>query len=451
MDRINVLANHLRGSPDGNALPIMPQYTRATESTPYDNFPQAQTMANFPPAVHDLFEFDQLLTEEERAIRYKTRAYMEKEVAPVIADFWERAEFPFQLLPGLGKLNIASSVVKGYGCPGLSVVGAAMAAVETARVDGSISTFILVHGSLCCLTIGLLGSEKQKQELVPQMADLSKVGAWALTEPSNGSDASALESTARKVEGGWILNGRKRWIGNATFADIVVYWARNTTTKEINAFVVRKGTKGFRTSKIENKISLRCVQNANIFLDDCFVRDCDRLPGVDSFKDTNKVLAISRILVAWQPVGLAAGVYDMVLRYTKERKQFNTPIAAFQITQEKIARMAGNIQAMWLMAWRLSRLHEQGEMSHEMASVAKAWNTARGREVVALGRELLGGNGIVSDFLVAKAFCDLEAYHTYEGTYEINTLVAGRGATGLASFKAPPGRQKAVGSAEGLH
>jgi acyl-CoA oxidase len=263
------------------------------------------------------------------------------------------------------------------------------------------------------------------------------VGCWALTEPSNGSDASALQTTARRVEGGWVLNGRKRWIGNATWADVAIIWARNSESNQVNAFIVRKGNPGYSATKMENKIALRCVQNGDIKLTDCFVPDSDRIPGVSSFNDTNKVLAISRIMVAWQPVGLALGAYDMCARYLQQRRQFGAPLASFQLMQEKLQRMLANIQAMWLMAYRLSKLYEAGKMTHEQASLVKAWNTLRGREVVSLGRELLGGNGILSDFLVAKAFADMEAYYSYEGTYEVNALVAGRGVTGISAIKPP--------------
>lgn len=297
------------------------------------------------------------------------------------------------------------------------------------------STFFLVHSFLAALTIGILGSEQQKQEWLPMMANFKKIGCWALTEPSNGSDASQLRATARKAPGGWILNGRKRWIGNGTFADIAVIWAKNEETGQVNAFIVRKGNPGFKATKIENKIALRCVQNADIVLKDAFVPDEDRIPGVDSFKDTNKVLAISRVMVAWQPVGLALGVYDMAARYTKQRQQFGAPLAAFQLMQEKLVRMLSTASAMWLMAWRLTKLAEEGKMTHEQASLVKAWTTLKGREVVSLGREILGGNGILSDYLVAKSFCDCEAYYSYEGTYEVNSLVAGRGITGIPAFK----------------
>ncbi|GFH27402.1 Ig-like domain-containing protein [Haematococcus lacustris] len=239
-----------------------------------------------------------------------------------------------------------------------------------------------------------------------------------------------------------MLDGHKRWIGNGTFADVVVVWARSSESGQVNAFIVRKGAAGFKPTKIENKIALRCVQNADMTFERCFVPDSARLPGVESFKDTNKVLAISRIMVAWQPVGLAMGVYDVAARYVAQREQFGTPLGGFQLVQERLVRMLGNIQAMFLMAWRLSKLYEEGRMTHEQASLVKSWTTLRGREVMALGREILGGNGILTDFNIAKAFCDLEAYYTYEGTYDVNVLVAGRGITGVGAIRAPQSGKK---------
>lgn len=426
---------------DCNKSRLIEHPTLAIGTTPEFSF--AQNMTVFPPAKHDFLDLgSDLLSPEEREIRQRVRHFAESSVAPIIASYWEKAEFPFALLPKLKQLDIGGGNLKDYGCQGHSVLGCAMAAVELARVDGSVSTFFLVHTFLATLTIGLLGSESQKQEFLPDMASFDKVGCWALTEPSNGSDASALTSTARRAADGrgWILNGRKRWIGNGTFADVTIIWARNEESRQVNAFIVRKGNPGHRTTKIENKIALRCVQNADIELKDAYVPEEDRLSGVNSFADTNKVLAISRIMVAWQPVGLAFGAYDAAARYVAQREQFGAPLGSFQLVQEKLQRMLSTSQAMWLMAWRLTKLHEQGKMTHEQASLVKAWNTLRGREVVSLGRELLGGNGILSDFLVAKAFCDLEAYYSYEGTYEVNALVAGRGLTGIAAFK--PAQQR---------
>ncbi|KAI3474748.1 hypothetical protein Pfo_029933 [Paulownia fortunei] len=422
-------------------------------------FPQATPASIFPPCVSDYYQFDDLLTPEEQAVRMKVRECMEKEVAPIMAkvcsscygfmfgltykdgvvnvpfQYWEKAEFPFEVIPKLGALRVAGGNIKGYGCPNLSITANAIATAEVARVDASCSTFILVHSSLAMLTIALCGSEAQKQKYLPSLADLKTVACWALTEPDYGSDASALRTTARKVEGGWILDGQKRWIGNSTFADVLLIFARNTGTNQINGFILKKDTPGLQATKIENKIGLRIVQNGDILLKSVFVPDEDRLPGVNSFQDTNKVLAVSRVMVAWQPIGISMGVYDMCHRYLKERKQFGAPLAAFQINQQKLVRMLGNVQAMLLVGWRLCKLYESGKMTPGHASMGKSWISLKARETVSLGRELLGGNGILADFLVAKAFCDLEPIYTYEGTYDINTLVTGREITGIASFK----------------
>ncbi len=418
--RMGLIARHLRGAEPRDA------FHAATSAT-----------VSFPPAAvsADGLDLEALCSPAEREIIRRTREFATTHVAPVICGYWERAEFPFPLVERFAELDIGGGTLPtSYGCQNMSMMACGLAVVELARVDGSMSTFYLVHSFLAALTIGMLGTEAQKREWLPRMANFGKVGAWALTEPSNGSDASSLTTTATKVPNGWRLQGKKRWIGNATFADVVIVWARSSVDGEINGFIVRKENPGMRTTKIENKIALRCVQNADIELTGAFVPDADRL-DVASFKDTNKVLAMSRVMVAWQPVGLAFGCYDSCKRYVLERHQFGAPLASFQLIQEKLQRMLSTATAMWLMAWRVTRLAEEGEMTHEQASLVKAWTSLRGREVVSLGREVLGGNGIVSDFLVAKAFCDCEAYYSYEGTYEINALVVGRGLTKLSALR----------------
>ncbi|CAL5422775.1 unnamed protein product [Camellia sinensis] len=401
-------------------------------------FPQATSASVFPPCCQrasDYFQFDDLLTPEEQALRMKVRECMEKEIAPIMTKYWEKAEFPFHVVPKLGALGISGGTIEGYGCPGLSITASAITFAEIARVDASCSTFILVHSSLAMLTISIGGSEAQKHKYLPSLAQLKTIACWGLTEPDYGSDASSLKTTATKVTGGWILEGQKRWIGNSTFADVLVIFARNTSTNQINAFIVKKDAPGLQATKIENKIGLRIVQNGDIVLKEVFVPDEDKLPGIKSFQDTNKVLAASRLMVAWQPIGISMGVYDMCHRYLKERKQFGAPLAAFQITQQKLVQMLGNIQAMILIGWRLCKLYDKGAMTTGRVSLGKAWISLKARETVSLGRELLGGNGILADFLVAKAFCDLEPIYTFEGTYDINTLVTGREITGIASFK----------------
>ncbi|XP_058075023.1 acyl-coenzyme A oxidase 4, peroxisomal isoform X2 [Magnolia sinica] len=398
-------------------------------------FPQATPASLFPPSASDYYQLDDLLTPEECAIRRKTREIMEKEIATIMMEYWEKAEFPFHAIPKLASLNIAGGTIKGYGCPGHSITASAIATAEVARVDASCSTFILVHSSLAMLTIALCGSEAQKEKYLPSLARFDTVACWALTEPDYGSDASSLRTTATKVAGGWLIDGQKRWIGNSTFADVLIIFARNTSTNQINGYIVKKGAPGLKATKIENKIGLRMVQNGDILLKKVFVPDEDRLPGVNSFQDTSKVLAVSRVMVAWQPIGISMGVFDMCHRYLKERKQFGAPLAAFQINQEKLVRMLGNIQGMTLVGWRLCKLYESGKMTPGHASMGKAWISLKARETVSLGRELLGGNGILADFLVAKAFCDLEPVFSYEGTYDINSMVTGRDITGIASFK----------------
>jgi len=395
----------------------------------------------FAPAKSDFFHLDDLLTPEEQEIRKKVRTFMATEVAPIINQYYETASFPFELLPKIRNLGILGGYcVKGYGCAGLTHLGVAALVIEMARVDASFATFVMVHNELAMRTLYLCGNEEQKQRFLPGMAKFDLVGAFALTEPDFGSDASSLETTARKVEGGWILNGEKRWIGNATFADLVIIWARNVHTNEINGFIVEKGAKGYAASKIENKIALRSVQNADITLTDCFVSEANRLGNAETFTGgVARVLAESRMMVSWQAVGIAMGIYDNALQYLKQRKQFGVPLASYQLLQEKLVRILGNVQAMILMAWRLSALHEAGKVTPGKASLAKAWNSLRLRECAALGREVLGGNGIVTDWHIARAFSDSEAIYTYEGTYEINTLVVGREITGTAAFKAGGG------------
>ncbi|XP_039803340.1 acyl-coenzyme A oxidase 4, peroxisomal-like [Panicum virgatum] len=360
---------------------------------------------------------------------------MEKEIAPIMTEYWEKAEFPFHAIPKLATLGLAGGMTKGYGCPGLSLTAIAISTAEVARVDACCSAIILMHAALVIPAIDLCGSEAQKQKYLPSLAQFKTIGCWALTEPDYGSDASSIRTAATKVPGGWHLDGQKRWIGNSTIADMLIILARNTDTNQLNGFIVKKGAPGLKATKIENKIGLRMVQNGDVVLNKVFVSDEDRLPGINSFRDINKVFAMSRVMVAWQPIGISMGVFDMCHRYLKERKQFGAPLAAFQLNQEKLVRMLGDIQAMVLVGWRLCKLYESGKMTSGHSSLGKAWTSKKAREVVSLGRELLGGNGILADFLVAKAFCDLEPIFTYEGTYDINSLVTGREITGVASFK----------------
>jgi Acyl-CoA dehydrogenases len=384
----------------------------------------------------DLFRFDELLTPRERALRDKVRAFCNEHVVPIINDYWERAEFPFELIPRIAELGIVGGTIKGYGCPGFSSVEVGIIAAELARGDGSVGTFVGVTSGLAMGAIAACGSEEQKQRWLPAMARLEKIGAFALTEPHVGSDAAHIRTTARRVSGGYLLNGAKRWIGNATFADVIVVWAQDEETGRVGGFLVEKGTPGYQATKIEGKIAKRSVINADITLENVFVPEENRLPFARSFRDTANILKNTRYGVAWEAVGHAQAAYELALEYTLQREQFGRPIAGFQLVQQKLVHMLGDLTAIQLMAWRLSKLRDEDEtqVTEGMASLAKQYCAAKARQIVALGREVLGGNGILLDRHIARHFADIEAVYTYEGTNEINTLVVGREITGIAAF-----------------
>lgn len=384
----------------------------------------------------DLFHFDELLTPRERALRDKVRTFCNEHVLPIINDYWERAEFPFELIPRIAELGIVGGTIQGYGCPGFSSVEVGLIAAELARGDGSVGTFVGVTSGLAMGAIAACGSEEQKQRWLPAMARLEKIGAFALTEPYVGSDAAHIRTTAKRVSGGYLLNGAKRWIGNATFADVIVVWAQDEETGRIGGFLVEKGTPGYRATKIEGKIAKRSVINADITLENVFVPEENRLPLARSFRDTANILKNTRYGVAWEAVGHAQAAYELALEYTLQREQFGRPIAGFQLVQQKLVHMLGDLTAIQLMAWRLSKLRDEDEsqITEGMASLAKQYCAAKARQIVALGREVLGGNGILLDQQIARHFADIEAVYTYEGTNEINTLVVGREITGIAAF-----------------
>lgn len=386
-----------------------------------------------PSLGTDYYLMDDLLTEEERAIRDKVRAFCDREVIPVAQDYWERAEFPFELIPKLAQLGIVGGSIKGYGCPGLSSVAVGLIGLEMSRGDGSFTTFYGVHSGLAMQSIAILGSEEQKQTWLPPMARLEKIGAFALTEPDHGSDAVGLATRAHRDGDSWVLNGEKKWIGNASFADVVIVWARDDDGN-VGGFLVEKGTPGFETNVITGKISKRAVWQAEITLNDVRIPAANRLEGARTFRDTSKVLTATRYGVAWEAVGHAIAAYEAALSYTKQRVQFGKPLAGFQIIQNRLAKMLAEITNMQLLCFRLSQLLEQGKMTEGMASLAKMQNARRAREVVADAREMLGGNGILLEYVVARHFADMEAVVTYEGTDTVQSLIVGREITGTQAF-----------------
>lgn len=382
----------------------------------------------------DYYRLDEQLTDAERAIRDRIRAFGEHEVLPVINDYWERAAFPFELVPKLAELGVAGTTIDGYGCPGMSRLAAGIVSRELARADGSLNTFFAVHSGLAMGSIALLGSDEQRSRWLPPMARLELIGAFALTEPQHGSDSVSLETTARRDGNAYVLNGAKRWIGNASFADLVIVWARDDEG-DVGAYVVEKGTAGFDVSTvITGKMGKRAVWQAEIALSDVRVPAENRLADADTFEDATRVLDQTRGGAAWECVGHAMAGLEAAVAYAAERTQFGQPIAGFQLVQAKLATMVAETTAMQLICVQLARLQEQDAMTGPMASLAKLHNARKAKLVCSEARDILGGNGLLLDYHVARHLTDLEIVETYEGTDSVQSLILGRDLTGLSAF-----------------
>ena len=403
--------------------------TTATKGT------QAAQPRPLPAPNSDFYQTLDVLNDAQKAVVQRVRTFMETQVEPIIEQYWAKGEFPFELVPGIRDLHIAGTSIDGYGCPGGGVLLSCFIATEMARVDASIATFFGVHSGLAMGSIYLCGSEEQRQRWLPDMAAMNKIGCFALTEPLDGSDvARGLRTTARRDGDTWILNGQKKWIGNGTFADLAIVWARDVSDNQVKGFVVEKGTPGYTAEKIENKMALRVVQNAVITMDNCRVTEANRLQNANSFTDTGKVLLSTRAGVAWESVGCMRGAYEYALKYSQERQQFGRPIASFQLVQDLLFRMLSNITACECMCLRLAQLEEAGIRKNENSAMAKAYCTMKMRESVGYARELLGGNGILLDYHVGRFVADAEALYSYEGTREMNALIVGRAASGFSAF-----------------
>lgn len=397
--------------------------------------PAANDVDSLPTA--DFFGFESLLSDRERRKLEELRKFLAAEIAPFATEWWNNAEFPAHILPKLAALELSAPAQRGY-----SHLFAGLVIAEITRVDTSIATFFLVHHDLFVESLYGFGSDEQKARLLDDAASLRTTGAFALTEPEHGSDvAGGMETRARRVPGGaddggdcWILNGAKRWIGNGTFCDYMLVWARDEADGAIRGFIVDAALPGVSRSRIENKIALRTVQNADIVFRDVRVAETDRFAGISSFEDTNELLRGSRIMVAWQAVGQQLAAFDVARQHAVERQQFGRPLAKFQLIQQQLVTMLGNAVASMGMMVRIAQLQQNGAADMAQVALAKSYTSARMRETVAMGRSILGGNGIVSDFRMAKIFADAEAIYTYEGSFEINTLIVGRAVTGVSAI-----------------
>ena len=386
----------------------------------------------------DLIEVGSLLSDEEKRVRDRVREFVDREVIPVAAGYWDRAEFPFGLLPGLGELGLMGGVLpEEYGCAGWNNVAYGLAIAELARGSGSLATFLHVQSGLAMTAIYELGSEEQKRRWLPPMAKCEKIGCFGLTEPEAGSDPGSLSTTAVEKEGGYVLSGEKKWIGNASFSEVAVIWAR-TEDDKISGFLVETENPGFQADILPRKASQRAAWQTHITLEDCHVPQAARLPKAEGLGSTLSILTHSRYGVGWDGLGQATDCYEVALAYAKEREQFGRPIASFQLVQQKLVEMVNEISLSQLLSIHVGRLKDAGGLDPATVSMFKMNNVAKARRIAATARDVLGGNGILLDYRVMEHMADIEGVYTYEGTNDVNTLIVGQAITGHRAFSPRP-------------
>jgi glutaryl-CoA dehydrogenase len=388
----------------------------------------------------DFVNAGSLLSEEERAIRDRVRGFVDREVIPIAADFWDRGEFPFDLLPGLAETGIVGGAFREeYGCAGWNNVVYGLAIAELARGSGSLATFLHVQSGLAMAAIHELGSEEQKRKWLPAMARCERVGCFGLTEPDAGSDPGSLATSAVAEDGGYVINGEKKWIGNGSFADVAVIWAR-TEDARISGFLVEGDNPGYHAEVLPRKGSQRAVWQTHITLEDCHVPEEARLPEANGLGSTLSVLTHSRYGVGWDGLGQAMDCYETALAYAGYREQFGQPIASYQLVQQKLVNMVTEISLSQLLSIHIGRLKDAGELDPATVSMFKMNNVAKARQIAALARDVLGGNGILLDYRVMEHMADIEGVYSYEGTNDVNTLIVGQAITGHRAFSPRPPR-----------
>jgi glutaryl-CoA dehydrogenase len=397
----------------------------------------------------DFLNVGGLLSEEEKEVRDRVRSFVDERVVPTAAGYWDRAEFPFDLLPGLGELGVMGGTLgREYGCAGWSNVAYGLAIAELARGSGSLSTFLHVQSGLAMTAIHELGSEEQKREWLPPMARCEKIGCFGLTEPEAGSDPGSLATTAVARNGGYVLDGEKKWIGNASFADVAVIWAR-TEDGRIGGFLVEGDNPGYRAEVLPRKGSQRAAWQTHIRLEDCRIPEENRLPKAEGLGSTLSILTHSRYGVGWDGLGQATDCYETALAYAKEREQFGQPIASFQLVQQKLVMMLNEISLSQLLSVHIGRLKDQGTLDPPTVSMFKMNNVAKARQIAATARDVLGGNGVLLDYRVMEHMADIEGVYSYEGTHDVNTLIVGQAITGHRAFSPrPPKNPETDGKAQ---
>jgi glutaryl-CoA dehydrogenase len=382
----------------------------------------------------DLLAVEALLDDEERAIRDTVRQFVRENVLPEIGDWFEKGIFPRELLSELAKLGLYGMHLEGYGLPGASSVAYGLTCLELEAGDAGVRSAVSVQGSLAMFPIWRWGSEEQKERWLPQMHSGEVIGCFGLTEPDAGSDPGAMRTHARRDGSDWILNGAKMWITNGTIADIAIVWAR-TDDGAIRGFIVEKGMPGFSAAEIHKKLSLRASVTSELVLQDVRVPDENLLPEATSLRGPLSCLNEARFGIVWGAVGAGRACFECALEYAKERIVFGKPIAAYQLTQQKLAEMALELNRASLVALHLGRMKDGGTLRPEHVSLGKMGNVRGALEVARTARTILGANGVTLEYPVIRHVNNLESVLTYEGTHEVHTLVVGEALTGHSAFR----------------
>jgi len=387
-----------------------------------------------------ILSIDHLLSDEERLVWSAAREFCERRVAPVIEHHYEKATFPRELIPEFAEMGFLGGALTGYGCAGMGPVAYGLTMIELERQDSGIRSFCSVQSALAMYPIHAFGTEEQRERFLPGMARGHIIGAFGLTEPNSGSDPGSMHTHARQHEAGgdYILNGQKFWITNSPIADVMVVWAKTlefgSDTPIIRGFLVERGMPGLSTPETKGKLSLRASMTGEIVLDEVRVPVANLLPGVSGLKGPLSCLTQARYGIGWGALGAAMSVYERARRYTIDRVQFGKPLAAFQLTQQKLVEMHNEIGKGLLLAYHFGRLKQDGKLSPVQVSYLKRDNVRMALEAARTARSMFGGNGIMGEYHVMRHMCNLETVFTYEGTHEIHTLALGRALTGLDAF-----------------
>jgi glutaryl-CoA dehydrogenase len=388
-------------------------------------------MAKF--SIEDFLQFDSLLSQEEIMIRDTVRDFVDEQVLPVIAEHYEKAKFPMQLVTQMGELGLLGSNLSGYGAAGVNNVAYGLMMQELERGDSGVRSFASVQGSLVMYPIFTFGDEEQRSKWLPELASGRLIGCFGLTEADSGSDPGSMKTKATADGDQYILNGSKMWITNGTIADLAVVWAK--LDGEVHGFMVENGTQGYGAPEIENKLSLRASVTSELVFEDCRIPKENLLPNSSGLKCALMCLNQARYGIGWGGIGAAMACYEEARSYAAERIQFDQPIASFQFTQEKLAIMLTEITKMQFYTLQLARLKDQDEAKHYQISMAKRNNIYWALEIARMAREILGASGIVDEYQSMRHMANLESVKTYEGTQEIHTLILGEHITGIPSFR----------------